>query len=110
MSGRSGYWEELERPGPDSVHVGGADLRAGSRVRLHPRSRTDVFDAALDGKVAVVEGIEEDMEGRVQLVVSVDDDPGRDLGRRRQPGHTFFFSPDEVEPVGGAARLRARCT
>jgi hydrogenase maturation protease len=103
MSEHPGYWEELERPGPDSVQVAGADLRAGSRVRLRPRSRTDVFDAALDGKIAVVEGIEQDMEGRVQLVVTVDDDPGRDLGRCRQPGHTFFFSPDEVEPIGGVA-------
>jgi hydrogenase maturation protease len=102
VSERRGYWEELERPAPDAVRVDGTDLRAGSRVRLHPRSRTDVFDAALDGKVALVEGIEQDMEGRLQLVVTVDDDPGRDLGKRRQPGHTFFFSPEEVEPLGAA--------
>jgi hydrogenase maturation protease len=100
MTARRGYWEELERPGPESVSVGGTELRAGSRVRLRPRSRADVFDAALDGQVALVEGIEQDMEGRVQLVVTVDADPGRDLGRRRQPGHTFFFSPAEVEPLG----------
>ena len=94
------YWEELERPAPDSVRVDGAELRAGSRVRLRPRSRTDVFDAALDGKVGVIEGIEQDMEGRLQLIVTVDDDPGRELGRRRQPGHSFFFRLDEVEPLG----------
>jgi hydrogenase maturation protease len=99
MTERPGYWEELERPAPDSVSVSGAELRAGSRVRLRPASRADVFDAALDGKVALVEGIEQDMEGRVQLVVTVEADPGRDLGRRRQPGHTFFFSPAEVEPL-----------
>jgi hydrogenase maturation protease len=99
MTSRRGYWEELERPAPDSVSVAGAKLRAGSRVRLRPRSRADVFDAALDGQVALVEGIEQDLEGRVQLVVTVDADPGRDLGRRRQPGHTFFFSPAEVEPL-----------
>jgi hypothetical protein len=29
----------------------------------------------------------------------VDDDPGRDLGMLRQPGHRFFFSPSEVEPI-----------
>jgi hydrogenase maturation protease len=100
MSERPGYWEELERPGPDSVAVEGGELRAGSRVRLRPRSRADVFDAALDGRLALVEGVEQDMEGRVQLTVVVDDDPGRDLGMRRQPGHRFFFSPDEVEPIG----------
>jgi hydrogenase maturation protease len=100
MSDRPGYWEELERPSPDTVSVGGAEVRAGSRVRLRPRSRTDVFDAALDGKVALVESVEQDMEGRVQFVVVVDDDPGRDLGIRKQPGHRFFFTADEVEPLG----------
>ena len=46
-----------------------------------------------------IEGIEQDMEGNLQLAVAIDDDPGRDLGMRRQPGHRFFFSPDEVEPL-----------
>jgi hypothetical protein len=31
--------------------------------------------------------------------VVVDDDPGRDMGLMRQPGHRFFFSVEEVEPV-----------
>jgi hypothetical protein len=30
--------------------------------------------------------------------VVLDDDPGRDLGLLRLPGHRFFFSPEEVEP------------
>jgi len=41
----------------------------------------------------------------------VDDDPGRDLGFARQPGHRFFFSPEEVQPLAGeqgAGRQRAR--
>ena len=29
----------------------------------------------------------------------VDDDPGRDLGALGQPGHRFFFAPEEVEPL-----------
>jgi hydrogenase maturation protease len=33
------------------------------------------------------------------LAVVVEDDPGRDLGFDRQPGHRFFFMPGEVEPV-----------
>jgi hydrogenase maturation protease len=100
MSQRPGYWEELERPGPDAVTVGGVVLRAGSRVRLRPRSRADVLDDALDGRAGVIEGLEQDIEGRVQLTVVIDDDPGRDLGIRKQPGHRFFFAPDEVEPIG----------
>jgi hydrogenase maturation protease len=93
-------WEELERPGPDSIEVGGAELRRGSRVRLRPRAGGDVFDAALAGRDALVEKIEQDMEGQIQLAVVVEDDPGRDLGQRRQPGHRFFFAPEEVEPLG----------
>ena len=96
------YWEELERPGPDTVEVDGVALRARSRVRLKPRKGGDVFDLALAGRTAVIEGIEQDMEGNLQLAVAIDDDPGRDLGLRRQPGHRFFFSPDEVEPLAGA--------
>jgi hydrogenase maturation protease len=102
MSDRPGYWEELERPGPDGVTVDGVVLRAGSRVRLRPRSRADVLDDALDGRAGVIEGVEQDIEGRVQLTVVIDDDPGRDLGIRKQPGHRFFFAPDEVEPISPA--------
>ena len=95
----SGYWEELERPGPDAVDVDGHELRAGSRVRLRPAAGGDIWDLALAGRTAVVEAIEEDLEGRVTFAVVLDDDPGRDLGLARQPGHRFFFSPAEVEPL-----------
>jgi hypothetical protein len=52
------------------------------------------------GKTATVEAIEQDFEGRIYLAVTVDDDPGKDLGTLRQPGHRFFFQPEEVEPLG----------
>jgi len=97
-----GAWEELERPGRDAVEIDGVEVRVGSRVRLRPSSTADVFDHALDGRVAVVESLETDLEDNVQLVVIAEDDPGRDLGARRQPGHRFFFSPAEVEPLGEA--------
>ncbi len=95
----SGYWEELERPGPDSVSVPGSELRPGSRVRLRPRPGGDVFDLALAGRTAVIEAIEQDTDDQITLAVVVEDDPGRDLGLARQPGHRFFFSPGEVEPL-----------
>ena len=101
------YWEELERPGPDSVAVGDVQLRRGARVRLRPRPRGDVFDIALDGKAAVVDALEEDTDGNVLVAVTVDDDPGRDLGESRQPGHRFFFTPEEVEPLAAARVLVA---
>jgi hypothetical protein len=75
-------------------------LDAGTRVRLHPRHGGDILDLALAGKTATVVKIEQDYEGRVYVAVTVDDDPGRDLGLEGRPGHRFFFHPDEVEVVG----------
>jgi hydrogenase maturation protease len=96
-----GFWEELERPGPDAVEIDGVEIRVGSRVRLRPRARSgDAFDLALAGRTAVVAAIETDLDDRVQLAVTVDDDPGRDLGDERRPAHRFFFAPDELEPLG----------
>jgi hypothetical protein len=90
----------LERPTPTTVFISGAAVQPGSKVRLRPRHGADVFDLALDGRVATVESIEQDYDERVHLAVTLDEDPGRDLGALRLPGHRFFFSPDEVEPVG----------
>lgn len=81
------------------VRVGDVEFKQGDRVRLKPRERGDVFDLALAGKTAVIEAIEEDYEGHAHLAVVLDDDPGRDLGMLRQPGHRFFFSVEEVEPL-----------
>lgn len=81
------------------VCVNGVEFRQGDRVRLKPRARGDVLDLALAGKTAVIEAIEEDYEGHAHLAVVLDDDPGRDLGMLRQPGHRFFFAVEEVEKV-----------
>lgn len=77
----------------------GVELHPGHRVRLRPRPGGDIFDVALAGKEATVSSIEEDYEGRVFLALTIDDDPGRDLGLEGKPGHRFFFRPDEVEPL-----------
>jgi hydrogenase maturation protease len=97
-----GAWDALRGAGPEAVEVDGVAVSRGSRVRLHPRAGGDVFDLALAGRTAVVESLEEDLDGGVQLAVTVDDDPGRDLGDLRQPGHRFFFTPAEVEPLPDA--------
>ncbi|MBA3776990.1 MAG: hypothetical protein H0X11_11210 [Betaproteobacteria bacterium] len=55
---------------------------------------------ALSNKLATIESIERDFEDRVHVAVTIDDDPGRDLGLERMPGHRFFFAPEEVEPLG----------
>jgi hypothetical protein len=90
----------LEEKTPvDHVVVSGVELRRGDRVRLRPRQGGDVFDLALAGKAATIESLEQDYEGKIHLAVVIDDDPGKDMGLLRQPGHRFFFDPQEVEPV-----------
>ncbi len=100
-----GFWEDMERPGPESVQVAGVELRRGSRVRLRPRPGGDIMDLALAGRVAIVEGIDEDEGGLLHVAVTVEDDPGRDLGMARQPGHRFFFRVEEIEPLPPPARI-----
>jgi hypothetical protein len=95
---------DADRRTLESVHVGPFEIRTGDRVRLRPRGRADILDLALAGMTATVEAVEQDFDGRVYLAVTVDDDPGKDLGALRQPGHRFFFSPEEVEPVAGEGR------
>jgi hypothetical protein len=88
-----------DRPKLDNVRVGDTVLRPGDRVRLRPLGRADILDLALEGKTATIVGIEQDFEDRIYLAVTVDDDPGKDLGDCRQPGHRFFFGIEEVERV-----------
>jgi hypothetical protein len=71
-------------------------------VRIHPKRRADAMDLFLNGKTAVVEAVEQDAEGAVHLALVLEDDPGKDLGMLRQPGHRFFYTSDEVEPVKGS--------
>jgi len=74
-------------------------LKPGDRVRIRPRSGGDILDVILKGHVAVVESIEQDFENRTHIAVIVEEDPGKDLGLMRQPGHRFFFSEDELELI-----------
>src|SRR5919202_191436 len=93
------FREYEERPALRSVVVGGVELAEGSRVLLWPRAGGDIMDLALKGKVAFVAGIEQDYEDRIHIAVTLEDDPGRDLGEDRFLGHRFFFSPEEIEPL-----------
>ena len=92
----------------------GADA-VGSRARS--RRRTDrrqpgaaapaaraatPWTSSWPGRTAVIEAIEQDYEGAFHVALVFDDDPGRDFGFLRQPGHRFFYAPDEVEPLADA--------
>jgi hydrogenase maturation protease len=93
-------WQLLEDKKPvEDLCIDGTMVKQGSHVRLRPKPCGDIMDIALAGKTAVIEGIEQDYEGKVHVCVVVDDDPGRDIGLMRQPGHRFFFDAEEVEPL-----------
>ena len=93
------FREQEGRPTLESVVVEGVELRKGSKVLLWPRSGGDIMDIALAGKAAFIEGIEQDYEDRIYIAVTLEEDPGRDLGGDRILGHRFFFSPEEVVPL-----------
>src|ERR1700722_94988 len=93
-------WHALEdKPSLESVAIGGTQVKVGDHVRLRPQKGGDVLDIALAGKIATVESIEQDYEGQIHFSVVIDEDPGRDIGMMRQPGHRFFFAPAEIEPI-----------
>jgi hypothetical protein len=91
--------DELSRLHAPMHRETGSQFKKGDRVRLQPRRRADIFDIALTGKLATVVSVEQDFEEGFHVCVTIDDDPGRDLGLEGKPGHRFFFGPDEVEPV-----------
>ncbi len=93
------FREQEGRPALERVVVEGVGLQKRSRVLLSPRPGGDIMDLALKEKVAFIEGIEQDYEDRIHLAVTLEDDPGRDLGADRILGHRFFFSPEEVIPL-----------
>jgi hypothetical protein len=92
-------WESLgEDSTLSSIRIGGRELKVGDSVRLFPGDGGDILDMALAGQIAVIESIEQDYEEKVHLAVVLENDPGKDLGFLKQPGHRFFFGIDEVEP------------
>lgn len=93
-------WQLLEdKPALDHVTIEGVEFEVGDPVRLRPGSGGDIMDVALAGKIGIIESIEQDYEGKVQFAIVLDDDPGKDLGLLRQPGHRFFFNLEEIESI-----------
>lgn len=86
-----------------SVQIGGREAKLGDSVLLWPgRGRqgalTDAFDMHLEGKTARIETFYQDFEDRIHVVVTLDDDPGREQWDERVlPGHRFFFFPEEMD-------------
>ena len=104
-------WQLLEeKTALDHLEISGIEVRTGSRVRLRPRKRGDVMDIALAGQIATIECIEQDYEGKSHVCVVLEEDPGRDMGLLRQPGHRFFFDAEEIEPFSPGEILPSTAT
>jgi hydrogenase maturation protease len=102
-------WRLLEEKATvDHLLICGMEVRIGDRVRLLPRRGGDILDIALRGQIATVESLEQDYEGKAHVCVVLDDDPGRDLGMMRQPGHRFFFDAAEVEPLPRSEQMQQK--
>lgn len=91
--------DEAERLSLGSLH--GAyrvpDLKPGTRVRLHPKQNADAFDLFLDGRTAMVEREEIDLEGRKCYSVILEDELEIVNAMEKNVGHRFFFRADELE-------------
>ncbi|MET0836200.1 MAG: hypothetical protein ABWY97_05435 [Thermoleophilaceae bacterium] len=81
--------------GEPEATVEGVTFHRGDKVRLRPGADGDPFDRMLDGRVATIERILWDVDDRLHLGVTVDDDPGQDL--LRETGRFLYFFPNEVE-------------
>ncbi len=80
-----------------------AQFRPGNRVRLRPGvRRTDAQDLLFAGRVATVEKVMLDVDGRELLGLTIDDDPAAAL--HRWYGRFHYYGLDEVEPLGDGSR------
>lgn len=85
------------------VHVGDTEIGTGSKVVLRPRNGTrrvtDAQDMFVDGRVATVRSVVEDIDGTIFLAVTVDGDPAEEW--QLAQGRYRYFTTDEVEPWTG---------
>ena len=84
--------------------VDGRTFRLGDRLVLRLSHRIDTYDRLLDGRTATLERIYVDLDDRVHLGVTIDDDPGQEL--MRETGRFHFFFAGEVELVPGQRRTQ----
>jgi hypothetical protein len=84
-----------EAPETQSVSVGRVAVSRGSRVRLAPKAgRADSMDMFLAGRTARVESVHHDVEDRVYVAVSIENDPAAEIY-----GRFYYFYPDELEAI-----------
>ncbi|HET6894053.1 MAG TPA: hypothetical protein VFH72_01600 [Candidatus Baltobacteraceae bacterium] len=85
------------RAGEERVVIAGATIAPGSRVRIQPKGRADVWDGLVRGMTARVNAVHTDFEGKRYVGVVFDADPASDM--HEWYGRSFFYGVDEVEPL-----------
>lgn len=83
--------------GDERVKIGERILERGSRVRVHPKGRTDVFDSFVEGKTARVTAVHTDFDGKRYVGVVFDDDPASEI--HEWYGRSYLYTAAEVEPL-----------
>jgi hypothetical protein len=85
------------RSGEDIAQVDGVTFRRGGKVVIRPGIDADLHARMLEGRVATIERIFTDYDGKTHLGVTIDDDPGQEL--MRDTGRYLFFFAPEVEVI-----------
>ena len=88
-------WLPDPRAGEDTADVAGKSFRRGGKVVIRPAQNADIQARMLDGRVATIEKIFTDYDGKTHLGVTIDDDPGQEL--MRETGRYLYFFTPEVE-------------
>jgi len=83
--------------GEDAASVDGITYRRGDHVRIRPAPDADLHARMLDGRVATIERIFTDYDGKAHFGVTIDGGPGQQL-LRETSRFLFFFAP-ELEVV-----------
>ena len=83
--------------GQPEATVDGVRFARGGKVVIRPGPDADIQARMLDGRVATIERILTDYDGKTHLGVTIDDDPGRDL--MRETGRLLYFFAPEVEVI-----------
>jgi hypothetical protein len=81
--------------GEEEVVADGKIFRRGGKVILRPGPEADLHARMAAGRTATVERIYVDLDGKVHLGVTIDDDPGQEL--MRETNRLLFFFAPEVE-------------
>ncbi|HEV2924506.1 MAG TPA: hypothetical protein VGW98_10760 [Solirubrobacteraceae bacterium] len=83
--------------GEEYADVDGVRFRRSGKVRIRPGPDADLHARMLDGRIATIERVMVDYDGKVHLGVTIDGDPGQEL--LRDSGRFLYFFAPEVEAL-----------